>query len=260
MLAVLVLLPATAQAQLGRGLDDPTGETPVRERPMPAAPGYEGAYVPPPSSEPVETSVATRLRALEASFQTLGARGPDYTGTVLSMVGGAVTIALAAVLWELGAPTVPGGRPDTARLLAPYYFVMGGMNIVRPAVVDFALRPNARDAAIHFQHMPTGTEEEQLARLRYGEEQLESLAEQSLIARIVDASLNALTGLAIIPAYLVPRFTEWAYLGDFQPLEAFVFLGPAISLVGAIITLASQSAEEQRWDAYRRMRQRLGVE
>lgn len=252
------MFSSTAQAQLGRDLDDPTGVAPVRQQPAPGD-GYQGAYVPPPSAIPVEGSIATRLRALESSFQTLGARGPDYTGTVLSMVGGAVTIALAAVLWELGAPATPGGRPGSTRLLAPYYFVMGGINVVRPAVVDFALQPNARDAAIRFQHMPAGTEEEQLARLAYGEEQLEDLANQSLIARIVDASMNALGGLAIIPAYLIPRFTDeaWADI-EFDPTEAFVFLGPAISLIGAIITLASQSAAEQRWDAYRRMRERLG--
>lgn len=236
-----------ARAQLARQLDDPSGRGPRVTREAPEPPS--GPYVPPPSSVPIESSVATRLRALESSFQTLGASGPDYTGTVLSMVGGGITIALAAVLLELGPPI---------DRLAPYYFVMGGVGVVRPAIVDFALRPDARGPAIEFQHMPGGTEQEQLDRLRFGEEQLESLAERSFIARVVDASINIAGALAVIPAYLIPRVeVGFDPPNEFSPLEAFVFLGPAISLVGAIITFATQSPAEQRWSAYRRMRDRL---
>lgn len=256
VLTFLVVFPV--RAQLARELDDPSGRGPrrvptsqtegeTREEllltPVPS-PGYGTAGgVSYGTTEPLESSFQLRIRALESSFQTLGASGPDYTGTVLSMVGGGLTIALAAVLYTQGAPW------DT---LAPYYFVAGGVGVVRPAIIDFFLRPDARTPAIRFAHMPMRTEAERQERLRFGEHELESLAERSFITRVVDASINIAGALAVIPAFLIPN--DWTI--D-NPIQAFIFLGPAIQLVGAIITLASQSGAEQRWDAYRRMRQGL---
>ncbi len=245
---LLTAVAVPAEAQLGRELDDPAGRATTLRREPPPPVDYGEVAVPPPGVAPARTPVALRLRALESTFQSLGARGPDYTGTVLSMLGGGITVGLAAVLLELGEPW---------SWLAPYYMVMGGVGVVRPAVVDFFLQPDARSAAIEFQHMPGSTEAEQRRRLAFGEEQLERLAEQSFIARVVDASMNILGALAVIPAYLVPRLDGTFGAMDFQPLEAFVFVGPAITLVSAIIGLATQSPAEQRWDAYREMRRRL---
>jgi hypothetical protein len=192
----------------------------------------------------VGPDVQLRIRALESSWQTLGAQGgPDYVGAVLSMVGGGLEIGLGAILLDQGAPF---------DAMAPYFIVLGGVSILRTIVVDFVLRPNPQSTAIQFQHMPSGTRQETLARLRFGEQQLEALANQWMITRVVDASINIAGALAIIPAYLVPRnFTI------VNPLEAFIFIGPAIALIGAIITLASTSSAEQRWDAYRQLRDRL---
>ena len=267
LLAIGVTCPGIASAQrgLGAGLDDPsgsgarphasevrgptnTGRSGARGNAVPEPPPgrYSDLVGPVPTRGPslVGPDLTLRLRALDSSWQALGAQGgPDYVGAILSMVGGGLEIGLGAILLELGPP---------ADAMAPYFMVLGGVSIVRTIVVDFILRPNPQSTAIEFQHMSSGTRQETLARLHFGEQQLEALANQWLITRIVDASINIAGALAIIPAYLVPRnFTI------VDPLEAFIFIGPAIGLIGAIITLASSSSAEQRWDAYRQLRARL---
>ena len=249
--------PAHAQG-LGRQLDSPSGPS-ARPAPVsasggggadsaiPAVPQPNGAgYVPqPPGSG--DASVDLRIRALDVSLRSLAASsGPDPLRSILSMLAGGASIAIGAILLEVGPP---------GDALAPYLMVLGGTQVVRSLLVDFILPPNAGPASLQYSQMPSGTAGERAARIEYGEAQLGAIAEAAMIARVVDGSLNIAGALAVIPAYLVPR--DFMFLSDF---EAIIFIAPAISLITGIITLASPSGAEQRWDAYRRLRDRVAAD
>ncbi|MGE0790202.1 MAG: hypothetical protein AB7S26_31295 [Sandaracinaceae bacterium] len=276
LLALLVASPAVgfvqvASAQgLGRTLESPDGSahrvpldedqstvegTPVDELTVPEPPGAHAddgeVDYPLPTPELTEpmpdaptvripSRVTTRLRALDASLRSLAARGGgNIVNAVLSMLTGGLSVTLGAF---------------AAEPMNIYLYVYGGAAAAR-GVLDLALTPDASGAAITYQHMPMTDEREVEARLRFGEEALSSLAEQALIARIVDASLNMSAGVAIVPIYLAPNDFEIS-----DPLDYFVLIGAGVSIVSGIIALASSSSEEQRWSAYQELRSRLEAE
>lgn len=191
----------------------------------------------------IPSRVTTRLRSLDANLQGLAARGGgNVVNAVLSLLTGGLSITL-------GALYSPNDGP-----MSIYLYVYGGAAATR-GVLDFVLTPNASGAAITYQHMPMGTHEEVRERLDYGERSLSGLAEQALIQRVLDASLNMAAGVAVVPIYLAPNgFTI------VEPLEYFVLIGAGVSVISGIITLASTSAAEQAWGAYQQLRDRLREE
>lgn len=243
--------PAQAQAGLGANLDDPTGRAPIRTQrspfvgdSVPAPPSYGGGDEAIDDSGIARFHLIDRLRALDATWATLGMKGTSYTNSVFSLVAGASLIVIGGVLLDIGMGS---------ERLAPLLFVMGGVSIARTIIVDFVLRPNPQPIAIEYANMPSGTRAQQLARLRYGEEQLEAIAERSMILRFVDSGINIASVAALIGMYLEIRGDR-----DFEAIEAIFFIGPAISTVIAVINLFSPSSAEQRWDAYREMREHRG--
>lgn len=277
LLAALVALPAPAAANEGpaSSLGDPSsGQPPPVTLPAPElpeveapvewergssavteAPSYGGDQrVPPPpgyvpgttrSEAELELDVINRLRALDATYATLSTHGgPDIGSAVMSLIGAGISITIGALLLEFGDWTVES--------MAAYLFVLGGTSIARTVTVEFILRPDPRGPAIEYMNMPRAPRSAALERLEYGETQLRALAERAWIARMVDGGLNIAGALAVVPAYLAPKGFELH-----SPFEAFIFLGPAFSLVSGIITLASTTALERRWAAYDQMRTRL---
>ncbi len=191
----------------------------------------------------IPSRVTTRLRALDANLRALSARGGgNIVNAVLSMLTGGLAITLGAL------------KDNPTDWMSIYLYVYGGASAVR-GVLDLILTPNPSGAAITYQHMPMTSEAEVQDRLAYGEAQLESLAQQALVARILDASINMAAGAAVIPIYLAPNNFE---IGN--PLDYFILIGAGVSVVSGIVSLATNSAEEQRWDAYRRLRERLAEE
>lgn len=268
VLASLAAPTASAQSGLGSNLDDPTGREPARPRARPeqtqtpparsgeqAPAGYEDADIPPApgasygvtTSDGDDSRLADRMRALDASWAVLGSQGLNYTSAVLSLVLGAAQVVIGGVLLEVG-----GGFD----LFAPVFITMGSIQVARAIVVDFILRPNPQPTAIRYASMPGGTRAQRLARLRYGEEQLESLAEQSAIIRYVDSGITLAGAAVLVGAYFAIR--EDSIGGDFQPYELLFFIGPAVSVVVSLINLFTPSNAERRWDAYRQMRERTG--
>jgi hypothetical protein len=208
---------------------------------VPPPPGYRSET----GGDPERIEIQNRLHTLDATFASLATTGgPDIGGAVMSLVGAGLEIGIGALLLELGDSTVDS--------MAAYMFVLGGTTIARTIVVEFILRPDARGPAIQYQNMPAHPWSAQLERLRWGENQLQSLAERAFIARMVDGSLNIAGALAVVPAYLAPK----NFVMD-NPLEAFIFIGPAFALISGIITLASPTTLEQRWAAYDRLRREL---
>jgi hypothetical protein len=188
-----------------------------------------------------EGEVRTRLRLLDATWSQLALTGgPDIAGAVTALVGSGVQIGLGVLLLELGS--------TSGADFAPYFFVLGGISAVRTVVVDLVLYPDPRGAAMEYEAMPASDPEGAVERMRYGEEHLRALAERAFIMRMVDGGLNAAAGLAVLPAYLIPRNFE---LVD---LEWLVLIGPAFALVSGIVTMATQSPLEQRWQAYDALR------
>lgn len=197
------------------------------------------------SDEPsirIPSRISTRLRSLDGNLQALSARGGSNVVTaVLALLTGGLSITLGAV------------RPNPVDEMSIYLYVYGGIAAGR-GVLELALKPNAQSAAITFQHMPMTSREEVRERLEFGERALEGLAQQSLIARVLDASLNLGAGVAVVPIFAAKDFA----IGD--PLDYFVLIGAGVSIVSGIVTLASTSPAEQRWTAYRALRERLREE
>ncbi len=235
-----------------------TGRPPSLEVPIPPPPGAvlapepEVRYpIPSPeeaaaAEEPrvrIPSRITTRLRSIDANLQALAARGNG------SMVNGVVWLVAGGVSITVGALRNPN---DDA--LSAYLYVFGGLSAAR-GIFDFLLSPNAQSAAITYEHMPMTTAAEVRDRLEFGERALSGLAEQSLIARVVDASLSLAAGVGVLPIYLAP--TGFAFA---DPLDYFVMLAAGASIVSAVVTLASTAPAEQRWAAYRRLRDRLRSE
>ncbi|HJL20562.1 MAG TPA: hypothetical protein RMH99_33200 [Sandaracinaceae bacterium LLY-WYZ-13_1] len=265
----LLASPASAQRGAAGALDDPSGRAPgarstpdadasgpAPSRSVTTDPDYADAVeVPEPPGVPVvggddaggvAPTVRERLRLLDSTWQVLAnTGGPAWFDGIAGIVGGGISIALGAILLELD----PGGSGER---LAPYLITLGSTAVVRAALVDLILPPNPRPTAIRYANMPDATPEQARERLAYGERELEALAEYSMILRILDGGLSIAGALAVVPAYLAPN--DWTI----SELEALIFLGPALSLVFGIITLASPSPAERRWDAYREMRDREG--
>jgi hypothetical protein len=123
---------------------------------------------------------------------------------------------------------------------------------VARGIVDLTIMPNAQDAAIAFAHMPMTTVPEVRDRLRYGEHELESLADRTRHARVLDASISIGVGAAFVPLYLGPN--DWK-VND--AVDYFVLIGSAISVISGLINLLTRSEAERRWAAYRELRSRL---
>lgn len=264
-------IPAQAQQGAASRLGDPTTGAPARARPAPRSQAGPEPDVPPPPEAsalpqrprgygaprwqaeeeaepndggPPRLELDQRLRVLDVTWATLGSQGgPDFANAILSVLGGGIEIALGALFLEFS--------PDAGEVMAPFLITLGATTIVRTILTEFALRPDPRGPALEYQHMANGTRAQRLRRLEYGERQLAALAERSLVMRLVDGGLNIGAAVAVATIYLAAR-------GDaIQPLEAFIFIGPAISLVTGIITLASPTSVEQRWSAYQQMVRRM---
>ncbi len=231
----------------------PSDGTPPTARAVPP-PSYEGVAVPPPpgvtalyaprvgltassSDVHIPSSIATRLRALDADLQILAARGGgSIVDGVLSMLTGGVSITIGILI---------NGPPSN------YLYVYGSVGVVR-GILSLALMTNPSSAAIQYSHMSMGTQSEVRARLRYGEAQLDALADMARIGRILDGSLNIAAGLAVLPVYLGPNNFEIT-----SPFDYFVLIGAAISTVSGVITLFSTNEAERRQSAYHELRDRL---
>jgi hypothetical protein len=187
----------------------------------------------------IPSRIATRLRVLDADFAYLAARGGNHiVDGVLSIVSGGLSVSLGFII----------GEDDD--LLRNFLLVFGGASIVR-GVIDLILDPDASDVAIEYGHMPMTTLEDVNDRLRFGETELESLADMSRLSRILDASINIASGLAFIPLYLGPNDFEVDTFG------AIVLVGAGVSVVTGIISLFTTTEAERRWDAYDELRDRL---
>lgn len=239
-------------------LGDPGDEPEVVIPEPPGAPGEdeEGVRYPIPDEraahesageeEPtirIPSRITTRMRALDASLRSLSSQGGgNVVNAVLSLITGGLSITLGAV------------KEPNDDWLSIYLYVYGGTAAARGAL-DLILAPHPSGVAITYQHMPMTSREEVAARLRFGESALRGLAEQALIARVLDASLNMAAGVAVVPIYLAPNDFEIA-----SPLDYFVLIGAGVSIISGVITLLSTSAAEQRWSAYEDLARRLNEE
>lgn len=192
----------------------------------------------------LRASIAARTRAVGTDLQVLSLRGGSgVVDGVLALVMGATTIGIGVAI-DL-SDSAPGPS------LTPYLYVYGGAGVVR-GILGFAFMQDPSSAAVQFTHMPMTNLAEVRARLRYGERELESLARNAELARILDGSLSIATGLAVVPIYLGP--TNFAFTSAF---DYFVLIGAAVSVTTGTITLFSTNEAERRWSSYRDLRDRL---
>jgi hypothetical protein len=248
--------PAPQEREITEGAEGLTEPTPAPDSSYASEGGSDEVPPPPEDSEfganrypsglgsaaddtdlQIPSRIATRLRMLDADFAYLAGRGGNHiVDGVLSIVSGGLSVSLGFIIAE--------------ELLQTYLFTFGGASIVR-GVLDLVLDPDASDVAIEYGHMPMTTMEEVHERLAFGEAELESLADMSRLARILDASINIAAGLAFIPLYLGPK--EF----DVDTFGAIVLVGAGVSVVTGVISLFTQTEAERRWDAYDELRARL---
>lgn len=241
----------------------PTSTTPPTSIAPVTPPAYSDVSVPAPPSPPgvyaaprgavvadspdvhIGTSIATRLRALDADLQILSARGGgNIFDGVLMLVSAAATAVWAVVLDTSG----PRGTTSYAAI---YLYTYAGASATR-AILSFALMTNPSAPAIRYSHMPMGSVGEVRERLQYGELQLDALADQARLSRILDGSINLAVGLAVIPAYLGPNNFEVRNTADW-----FVLVLAGISTVMGVVTLVSTTEAERRQAAYHDLRDRV---
>ena len=257
---LLSVSPGLAAAQgIAGQLADPSDEGADASRDVPPAPGApdpadDVVYPVPLPEDAVRTSdtepslripsrVTTRLRSLDAGLRGLAAQGgSNIVNAVLSLLTGGLSITLGAL------------REPNDDWLSAYLYVYGGAAAAR-GILDLVLTPNASGHAIAYQGLPMETREDVRLRLEYGESAMRALAEQAMIARVLDASLNMAAGVAVVPVYLAPNGFE---IND--PLDYFVLIGAAVSIVSGIVTLATTSNAEDRWSEYQALRDRLEQE
>ena len=130
--------------------------------------------------------------------------------------------------------------------MSPYLYVYGGSGLVR-GVLELALMTNASGPAITFAHMPMTTMDEVQARLDYGERELSTLAERSMISRILDGSLSIGTGLAIIPIMFAANDSPFDDAN--LPFAIIAIATASISTISGVITLIQTTAADQRRSA-----------
>ena len=233
----------------GQAIPEPPSAPPSAPRQY-ATPGARYPTVPDGEASALESAetrslripsrVATRLRVLDRDFTALGARGGNgIVDGVLAIVSGGLSITIGLLVG------------DSSRNLSNFLFIIGGAAVAR-GVIDLALTPDPSDAAIEFGHMPMGTVDEVKLRLRYGETALEDLADETRLARLLDAGVSIGAGVGFSTLFLVQND-----LDAVEPLDWFLLIGAAISVVSGVINLVSRSEAERRWDAYSELRDRL---
>lgn len=202
----------------------------------PIAAAGEDADAPP-------AEVNTRLRALDATWQSLVyTGGPNWMNFVVALIGGGLQVGLGAWMATQGPPWDG---------LAPMLISFGAIGLISP-VLRLILRPDASGPALRYGTMPDSSRAEALARMRYGEEQLESYANAFFVMRMIDASVSVGAGVAM-GAISIAIFG----FDPANPISYFLFLGPAIQLINGIIEFATPTPAEQRWALYVRMRDQL---
>ncbi|MCA9600419.1 MAG: hypothetical protein KC417_00255, partial [Myxococcales bacterium] len=212
----------------------PGGASPARS---PYASGVDGAFS-------LDPETGARLRVLASDLNAVAARSDNgILSGVLSITTGALTITMGILFAEYS-------NVEDASFLATYLYVFGGTSIAR-GIMELILKPDYREPALRYAHMPMRTPNEAAARLKYGEYALEDLADRSRAARLVDGSLSLAAGLAVLPVYLVPRDFEVDTIG------VFVIIGASISIVTGLVTLFLTSEAEDRWDAYQELDEEL---
>lgn len=135
-------------------------------------------------------------------------------------------------------------------MLPAYLFIVGGASVGR-GILDIALQPDPDPYAVEYAHLPSSTRPDVKAKVAYGQEALEHLADRTYLVRIIDNSLTLLSGAMIIPLYLLQNDRE------LQVPDYFVLAGAGISMLSGIIGFFSVSDAERRWDAYQEMSGRL---
>lgn len=243
--------------ELPPGYQDPVPPPPASDIPEPPADATAAlpSAAPPVSAqarvleEPddvgfrIPARILTRIHALDRDLTALSLRGDSrVVDGILSLVTGGASIAFGV----LYADASTGNNA-----MATYLYIYGSGSIAR-GLLQLTLTPSVGDAAIEYGHMPMTSVAETRDRLRFGEEELESLATRSRIARILDASISMAQGLAFIPFYLGPRNFK---LVDF--LDYFILIGAGVSIASGIVTLFTRSDAERRWAAYVDLREGL---
>ncbi len=262
----LLAAPAAAQSTPASRLGNPvTGE--ASEVVVPPPPSYleqEGQYpaegvgaVSGVGSEETgedggesTDEIRVRLRALDMTWQTLAmTSGQSWFNFAFSLLGGGLQVGFGIYMATQSGPAAAFGG---------IWIGMGGLALVSP-LIRLLLQPNAGTPAMRYLGMADTTRAEALAKMRYGEEQLEAYANGWFTMRMVNASVNVASSVAIagVMGWVVSNNSASSGWGWSNPFTYVMFIAPAYALISGLITFATPSGAERRWMMYQRMRDQL---
>lgn len=244
-IVLLALGTIAAPVSTARAAGDETSAGLAAPRPRPVEPTVVVLPEAPrvaPGLDDEGLSALSDARARELRFVRGSLLYLAYTESN-SVVDGLLHATMGGVWIGFGAG-INGLEPA----IRTYYYVQGGSMLAR-AGVAFAIRPNAKRAALEIDAMPSRTRAEAEARLAYGAEQLRLLARQHRTKRLLSSGLSIASGVIPLPFALnsgvAPLTSGWAIVA---------LVSGGIDVITGIIGLAIRTEAERRYRAYEQMR------
>ncbi len=188
----------------------------------------------------ISTADATRLRALEADLNLLGARSDGrIVDATLSLVVGGVAVTTGVFLKDA--------------VMRSLLWIGGGVSIMH-GVVGLTLRPDAARAASAFTHLPMRSDAEVATRIAEGRRSLAELARRERTVRLLDGSLTMAAAASYLPVYsLLRRRDDAAWRFGDSTADYVVAVGAGLVFVGGVLTAVLRSEAERRHRSYERL-------
>jgi hypothetical protein len=211
----------------------------------PHAQGSQAVYPARALGPRISPADATRLRALEADLNLLGARSDGrIVDATLSLVVGGVAVTTGVFFKDAAVRSL---------------LWIGGSVSVMHGVVGLTLRPDAGRAASTFTHLPMRSDAEVRTRIAEGRRSLAELARRERTVRLVDGSLTMAAAASYLPVYsLLRRRDDGAWHFGDSTADYVVAVGASLVFVGGVLTAVLRTEAERRHRSYERLDAQLG--
>lgn len=205
------------------------------------APRFEAGVLTVPRASPPPRVVARELR-LAAELRALSDQA-RYSG----WLGGAV-IAMGCAAIAVGAAY----PHDTGALLFP----LGTLALTR-GVLGLTLMARRERQAVQYLSLPMYTPDQVRVRIAFGEAVFAYQARRARIGRIVDGSLSLLVSASYVPlVWWLSRRDNPDYRFNDDGFGYAVLAVSVVNAAAALFSLFSESAVEQRHNAYKKLVER----
>jgi hypothetical protein len=185
-----------------------------------------------------------RLQLLDASLPPLAERSRDarITNGILQVAVGAAFVTLGVVL--------PSDAPglDTYQYLS---FFQGGYSVVGGLTQLFWV-PARERLSRAYAALPGSTPAERRARVRFGEQSLEEMADDGRRRRILVPVISSLVQLGTLGVLYREQIFDGAPMPEPEAINYLMIGLTGVTMVTTLLNILSPSPEEQLRDRYRR--------